>query len=75
MRTSPSWVGPFVARVGAGSAATQKVAQGVVAIPIHWAEKGAVNSTAVANKLTINAMDKNAKMPETKVCLCQIRKA
>lgn len=67
-------VGPFVAEVGTGLQPNQRVGKGTVAIPLHWAEKGANESTAVANKLTINALDANAKMPETKACLCRIRK-
>ncbi|MDI6688837.1 MAG: molybdopterin oxidoreductase family protein [Actinomycetota bacterium] len=67
-------VGPFVAEVGTGLQSNQRVGKGTVAVPIHWAERGANSSTAVANMLTINALDANAKMPETKVCLCRIKK-
>ncbi|MEW6189673.1 MAG: molybdopterin dinucleotide binding domain-containing protein, partial [Actinomycetota bacterium] len=67
-------VGPFVAEVGTGLQSNQRVGKGTVAIPLHWAEKGANASTAVTNKLTINALDANAKMPETKACLCRIKK-
>lgn len=67
-------VGPFIAAVGSGLKTNQRVGEGVVAIPWHWGEVGLNNSTAVANRLTIDALDANTKMPETKVCLCKIAK-
>ncbi len=63
----------FIARVGSGLSAGQKVAAGVVAIPWHWGEKG-LSTGSRANDLTIDAMDANTTIPEFKACLCRIEK-
>ena len=47
--------------------ATQKVAEGSVFIPFHFAE-------AAANRLTNDALDPKAKIPELKVAACRIEK-
>ncbi len=47
--------------------ANQKVKKGSVFIPFHFAE-------AAANKLTIDALDPVAKIPEFKVAACQVTK-
>lgn len=47
---------------------TQRVAPGVVFIPFHYAE-------AAVNKLTQNALDPIAKIPELKVCAVKLEKA
>lgn len=47
--------------------ATDRIKQGVVFIPFHFAE-------AAANKLTNNALDPIAKIPEFKVCAVKIEK-
>ncbi|HEY3374122.1 MAG TPA: molybdopterin-dependent oxidoreductase [Candidatus Aquicultor sp.] len=77
-------VGPFKAKVGSGLSTQQYVKQGVVAIPWHWNKvylrnalgrpEGVISEGASANDLTIDALDMNIKMPEYKVCLCQIHK-
>lgn len=46
---------------------TDKPKPGVVFIPFHFVE-------AAANKLTIDALDPIAKIPEFKVCACKIEK-
>jgi len=48
--------------------ANQKVKKGSVFIPFHFVE-------AAANKLTIDALDPVAKIPEYKVAACQVTKA
>ncbi len=63
----------FRARVGVGLAANQRVAQGVVAIPWHWGEKG-LSTGSRANDLCIDAVDANSTIPESKACLCRIVK-
>ena len=47
--------------------ATQRVAEGSVFIPFHFAE-------GPANRLTNDALDPKAKIPELKVAACQIEK-
>jgi formate dehydrogenase alpha subunit len=47
---------------------TKRCPKGMVYVPFHFAE-------APANKLTINALDPIAKIPEYKVCACKIEKA
>jgi len=47
--------------------ATQRVAEGSVFIPFHFAE-------GPANRLTNDALDPKAKIPELKVAACQIQK-
>ncbi len=46
---------------------TKRIQQGVIYIPFHYAE-------APANRLTINAVDPTAKIPEYKVCAAKISK-
>ena len=46
---------------------TSRIKQGTVFIPFHYAE-------AAANKLTNNALDPEAKIPEYKVCAVKIKK-
>ena len=48
--------------------ATERVAEGSVFVPFHFAE-------AAANRLTNDALDPKAKIPEYKVAACQIEKA
>jgi formate dehydrogenase alpha subunit len=48
--------------------ATERVALGSVFVPFHFAE-------AAANRLTNDALDPKAKIPEYKVAACQIEKA
>jgi formate dehydrogenase alpha subunit len=48
--------------------ATERVAPGSVFVPFHFAE-------AAANRLTNDALDPKAKIPEYKVAACQIEKA
>ncbi len=48
--------------------ATERVARGSVFVPFHFAE-------AAANRLTNDALDPKAKIPEYKVAACQIEKA
>jgi formate dehydrogenase alpha subunit len=47
--------------------ATERVAEGSVFVPFHFAE-------AAANRLTNDALDPKAKIPELKVAACQIEK-
>jgi len=47
---------------------TERVAEGSVFVPFHFAE-------AAANRLTNDALDPKAKIPELKVAACQIEKA
>lgn len=47
---------------------TEKAAPGVVFIPFHYAE-------AAANRLTIDAVDPQAKIPEYKICAVKIEPA
>ncbi|MCK4681676.1 formate dehydrogenase subunit alpha, partial [Candidatus Bipolaricaulota bacterium] len=47
--------------------ATEMVAEGSVFVPFHFAE-------AAANRLTNDALDPKAKIPELKVAACQIEK-
>ncbi|TLM80280.1 MAG: hypothetical protein FDZ70_01365 [Actinobacteria bacterium] len=61
----------FRARVGVGVESNQRVAQGVVAIPWHWGERG-LSKGSRANDITIDAMDANTTIPEFKACLCRI---
>ncbi len=63
--------GPFKARVGVGTGATQLVKKGTVAIPWHWGNKG-ISTGESANTVTIDSLDTNIKMPEYKACLCRI---
>jgi formate dehydrogenase major subunit len=63
--------GPFTARVGTGTGASQLVKKGTVAIPWHWGNKG-ISTGESANTVTIDALDVNIKMPEYKACLCRI---
>lgn len=63
----------FKARVGVGVANSQRVAPGVVAIPWHWGERG-LSKGSRANDLCIDAWDANTTIPESKACLCRIRK-
>jgi formate dehydrogenase major subunit len=46
---------------------TKKILKGVIYIPFHYAE-------APANRLTINAVDPVAKIPEYKVCAAKVSK-
>jgi predicted molibdopterin-dependent oxidoreductase YjgC len=46
---------------------TERVAEGSVFVPFHFAE-------AAANRLTNDALDPKAKIPELKVAACQIEK-
>jgi len=48
--------------------ATERVAPGSVFVPFHFVE-------AAANRLTNDALDPKAKIPEYKVAACQIEKA
>jgi len=48
--------------------ATERVAEGSVFIPFHFAE-------AAANLLTNDALDPKAKIPELKVAACKLEKA
>lgn len=75
-------VGPFKARVGAGTQLTQNTMQGVVGIPWHWGEQKMGNTAyaalvegASANDACIDSSDNNAQIPESKACLCNITKA
>ncbi|MGB4593827.1 MAG: molybdopterin-dependent oxidoreductase [Coriobacteriia bacterium] len=63
----------FKARVGVGTSNSQRVAPGVVAIPWHWGERG-LSKGSRANDLCIDAWDANTTIPESKACLCRIRK-
>lgn len=45
----------------------------VVAMPWHWGFKGLSRGPS-ANLVTIDALDINASIPETKVCLCRVEK-
>jgi predicted molibdopterin-dependent oxidoreductase YjgC len=45
---------------------TERIKPGTVFIPFHYAE-------AAVNKLTNNALDPKAKIPEYKVCAVKIR--
>ncbi len=63
----------FRARVGVGTLANQRVAPGVVAIPWHWGDRG-LSKGSRANDLCIDAWDANTTIPESKACLCRIRK-
>ncbi len=71
---SGGWIGPWKAVVHSGPAASQKVAAGTVAVPWHWGYAGLATGPT-ANELTIDALDGNTNMPETKACLCEIKKA
>ena len=66
-------LGPWRAVVNSGPSASQKVAVGTVAVPWHWGSAGLATGPT-ANELTIDALDGNTNMPETKACLCNIRK-
>jgi anaerobic selenocysteine-containing dehydrogenase len=68
-----TWNKGFKARVGVGTAANQRVAAGVVAIPWHWGDRG-LSTGARANDLCIDAFDANTAIPEYKACLCKIEK-
>jgi predicted molibdopterin-dependent oxidoreductase YjgC len=46
---------------------TDRIKEGVVFVPFHFAE-------AAANKLTNSALDPKAKIPELKVCAVRIEK-
>jgi formate dehydrogenase major subunit len=70
----PDGVGPFIAEVGAGDPSLQRIGKGVVGSTYAWGEVGLKTSTASANKLTIDALDKNTFMPETKVCVVRVSK-
>ncbi len=70
---SDSFAKGFKARVGVGTLANQRVAPGVVAIPWHWGERG-LSKGSRANDLCIDAWDANTTIPESKACLCRIRK-
>jgi anaerobic selenocysteine-containing dehydrogenase len=61
------------ARVGVGPQSTQNVKQGVVWMPWHWGNAG-LSTGASANEVTIDALDSNAGIPESKACLCSISK-
>lgn len=63
----------FKARVGVGTSNSQRVAPGVVAIPWHWGERG-LSKGSRANDLCIDAWDANTTIPESKACLCRVRK-
>jgi len=63
----------FIARVGSGLQANQRVARGVVAIPWHWGDRG-LSTGSRANDLCIDAGDANTYIPESKACLCKIEK-
>ncbi|MFA5843831.1 MAG: molybdopterin-dependent oxidoreductase [Coriobacteriia bacterium] len=71
--TADTFAAGFKARVGVGLASNQRVAQGVVAIPWHWGDRG-LSQGSRANDLCIDAMDANTKIPEYKACLCRIEK-
>ncbi|MBF0406879.1 MAG: formate dehydrogenase subunit alpha [Candidatus Riflebacteria bacterium] len=47
---------------------TDRIPKGTAFVPFHFSE-------APANKLTINALDPEAKIPEFKVCACKLEKA
>jgi predicted molibdopterin-dependent oxidoreductase YjgC len=47
---------------------TEMVAEGSVFVPFHFAE-------AAANRLTNDALDPKAKIPELKVAACKLEKA
>lgn len=64
-------IGPFIAVVGSGSGANQRVKKGVVAVPWHWGNKGIVTGPT-ANDVCIDSFDPDAKIPESKACLCNI---
>ncbi|MFH1737013.1 MAG: molybdopterin dinucleotide binding domain-containing protein, partial [Actinomycetota bacterium] len=64
-------IGPFVAVVGTGIGATQRVKKGIVAVPWHWGNKG-ISTGPSANSCCIDSLDANTTMPESKVCLCRI---
>jgi formate dehydrogenase major subunit len=68
-----NWAKGFIARVGVGLQANQRVAAGVVAIPWHWGEQGLATGSR-ANDLCIDASDANTAIPEYKACLCNIEK-
>ncbi|HEY5548492.1 MAG TPA: molybdopterin-dependent oxidoreductase [Coriobacteriia bacterium] len=68
-----TWARGFKARVGVGMASNQRVAEGVVAIPWHWGDKG-LSTGSRANDLCIDAWDANTMIPEYKACLCKISK-
>lgn len=68
------WAKGFIARVGVGTLANQRVAPGVVAIPWHWGDRG-LGTGSRANDLCIDAFDANTRIPEYKACLCRIEKA
>jgi len=68
-----TWARGFKARVGVGLASNQRVAEGVVAIPWHWGDKG-LSTGSRANDLCIDAWDANTMIPEYKACLCKISK-
>jgi formate dehydrogenase major subunit len=67
------WARGFKARVGVGLQSNQRVAEGVVAIPWHWGDKG-LSTGSRANDLCIDAWDANSQIPEYKACLCKIQK-
>jgi anaerobic selenocysteine-containing dehydrogenase len=79
-------IGPFRAKVGAGLAAQQYVAPGVVAVPWHWGrvylhnKPGEtpspvyVSEGASANDFTIDSQDMTSLIPEYKACLCRVHK-
>ena len=67
------WAKGFKARVGVGLSSNQRVAEGVVAIPWHWGDKG-LSTGSRANDLCIDAWDANTMIPEYKACLCKIEK-
>jgi anaerobic selenocysteine-containing dehydrogenase len=71
--SASGWAKGFKARVGVGLASNQRVAEGVVAIPWHWGDKG-LGTGSRANDLCIDAWDANTMIPEYKACLCKIKK-
>jgi len=54
--------------IATNARATERVAQGSVFVPFHFVE-------AAANRLTNDALDPKAKIPELKVAACRIEKA
>jgi formate dehydrogenase major subunit len=46
---------------------TRRIGKGTIFVPFHFAE-------AAANRLTINALDPVAKIPEYKVCAARVEK-
>jgi anaerobic selenocysteine-containing dehydrogenase len=60
-------LGPFLAVVGDG------IKRGIVAVPWHWGNRGLATGPT-ANFATIDALDGNTMMPETKACLCEVTK-